>query len=162
MYISAVPDWPFCSRLIFSSAKEEKVVNPPQNPDASSRYPVGCSHWLRAKRPNNMPMISEPVILIRKVATGNGCIRYLLTIKLTPNRAMLPAAPPAPTNKKSLNIVSIQNSKVKIQSIHSNSKMRFIWQMYSRQLRTANCKLPIIPPNRRQTHWYHGRRHYCG
>ncbi len=61
-------------------------------------------------------MISEPITLMEKVPTGNGLDIYLLIAAPMPYRAMLPAAPPMPTNKKALKFKtnSFKNPKVRI------------------------------------------------
>lgn len=79
IYSNAVKDCPFCIRFTFSSAKVEKVVNPPQKPEASNIY-VPCCTWCLLSSPNSSPMISEPTTLIAKVANGKGWSTYLLTI----------------------------------------------------------------------------------
>jgi len=74
VYKTAINDCPFCISVTFSRAKVEKVVNPPQKPEASKSIPPSCNHWLRDTRPNKMPMISEPITLIENVPMGNGVV----------------------------------------------------------------------------------------
>jgi hypothetical protein len=80
-YRKAVIDWPFCINEIFSKAKLEKVVNPPQNPDASNSHSVPpCNNWYLPASPKRIPISKDPEILIANVATGKGFATYLPTI----------------------------------------------------------------------------------
>ena len=102
-YPMAVSGAPFWSRLMFSRANAEKVVNPPQKPVASNSI-IGWDNaeFSRMERPNSSPIRKDPAILIPKVATGSCMFPALATMPDIMKRTMLPAAPPIPTSNNVL------------------------------------------------------------
>lgn len=102
------------NKLMFSKAKLEKVVNPPQNPIAIryfselSVFPVFCRY------PNANPIIKLPKTFTVIVCIGNLKSKYLFVETDIKYLKMLPAPPPNPTNNICLNMLNnfiLQNNQ---------------------------------------------------
>lgn len=89
---------------MFSSVKDENVVNPPQKPTTRNMRHSGETSPLRSKIPKRIPIRRHPVILTMKVPKGNADKKACCTYLLTRNLETLPRKPPAPTNMIHLNI----------------------------------------------------------
>ena len=88
---------PDCKSCKACDENVEKVVKPPQNPTAPSRYQSPFDMAII------MPINSEPIAFAAKVPTSDAIAKYEASSDI-PYRAILPKAPPTPTNKKSRSI----------------------------------------------------------
>ena len=119
------------NRLIFSYAKLENVVNPPQNPIAIkclselSGFPVLCRY------PKISPIIKLPIMFTDRVWMGNLKWKYLFEIREIVYLKILPTPPPIPTNIICLNMIlnlNMQNNqKYTIQRIYCNINQGKLW-----------------------------------
>jgi len=87
---------------MFSLAKVEKVVNPPQKPVIIKKRKL-----LEGIRFANNPMQKQPSIFTKNVATGKGHGSDLVIKNEVRKRKILPTAPPAPTSKICFNMFQI-------------------------------------------------------
>ena len=62
--------WRCCSIRYMSSAKEEKVVKPPQNPVMRNTFIEGDITFDLSARPKNIPITKLPITLTEKVPQG--------------------------------------------------------------------------------------------
>lgn len=85
---------PDCKSCKVCAENVENVVNPPQNPTAASRYQSPLDKAITT------PINSEPMAFVVMVAISDDIARCVASSEI-PYRAMLPNAPPVPTNIKS-------------------------------------------------------------
>ena len=98
MFAAASKYSPFCNICTVCSEKLEKVVKPPHNPTARSKFQLPPKHT------DKMPITSEPSEVTVSVATHDESSS--LAIKsVTIYRNALPAKPPIPTIKMFFSIV---------------------------------------------------------
>ena len=97
-----------CSSRYMSSAKEEKVVKPPQNPVMSSTFIEGEIRWVFSAMPKRMPMMKLPTIVHREGAHGNGvCGTDVEPACPSGKLRQVPMKPPQPAKIIALNMVSV-------------------------------------------------------
>src|SRR5690606_4064178 len=90
--------------FIFSRAKAEKVVNPPQNPVTKSSFKSEFSICCLAKNPTKIPIIKQPKTFTIKVAHGKAlCTSFCVQTDVR-YRKQLPIPPPRPTISNVLSI----------------------------------------------------------
>jgi hypothetical protein len=96
----AVPANLASNKLIFSKAKAEKVVKPPQNPVPSSSFQCSaCVPVFFMITAKIKPSKKDPRKFTVKVPYGKREFNLLSTVIVVTYRAMLPKNPPAPTKR---------------------------------------------------------------
>lgn len=71
MYNSATSEFPDWNSFIFSRAKAEKVVNPPQKPVMNNNFKSAFGICCFVKNPTKIPTIKQPTTFTQNVAQGN-------------------------------------------------------------------------------------------
>lgn len=87
---------PFAPRRNRSSANDENVVKPPQNPVINSTFSPGVITLVLPTRPNINPIMKQPIIFTKNVPTGNrpwNIAAHQRPIKYLPQ---VPTNPPQP------------------------------------------------------------------
>ena len=88
-----------------SSASDEKVVKPPQNPVIRKTFIDGEMAWVFSASPKKMPMMKLPIRLTANVPHGNA--ETVMTWASLPvrKRRQVPMKPPRPAMSIALNII---------------------------------------------------------
>lgn len=104
MYNNEVMISPLEARLKDSKEKEEKVVNPPQNPTIKREYNLGDTTPFLFNKPKSIPKIRHPTMFTLKVAKGKVDFQVTKNNRLTKNLQHEPTNPPIPARNKSFHI----------------------------------------------------------
>jgi len=91
---------------MFSLAKVENVVNPPQKPAVRNIFHPGLNKELLSERPYINPMRKQPAIFTKKVPKGKADGKLFCINRDARNLDTLPMNPPAPTRSNVLIIVN--------------------------------------------------------
>ena len=84
---------PDLKRLRLSSAKAEKVVNPPKRPTNKNNLKL-VEMFPRSNKPQEKPIKNDPIIFTPKVPQGKTPVNNRCAQPETQKRSKVPAAPP--------------------------------------------------------------------